>query len=295
MQISELQFSNALFRNPSHYLFWFSTGCFVVDQRSGDGYSLDEFTSSRSVYGFSKLGDAGREDCLCSEQDHPDFPVQEEGQPPKRTCFCEGDKSPSRSTSIFELLVFMTQCWIILIYSLLLFMMTTFRNSIQDGTKFHCPCQKFHPMISWKVCTKWGSVSLINSKPYWNCTTWRIIRRYRFPIIRSWKPWWRGVSSKIYEIGIFCARNGNYERSAWENRIRNSGKESKGIDRLWRRKRYLLSVERKRPVFASRPMQFPPRNPRLCAKARAHCRHTIWANRITRLKCVEEEKHPRRR
>ena len=30
--------------------------------------------------GFSKLGDAGREDCFCSEQDHPEFPVQEEGQ-----------------------------------------------------------------------------------------------------------------------------------------------------------------------------------------------------------------------
>ena len=31
--------------------------------------------------GFSKLRDAGREDGLCSEQDHPEFPVQEEGQP----------------------------------------------------------------------------------------------------------------------------------------------------------------------------------------------------------------------
>ena len=31
--------------------------------------------------GFSKLRDTGREYCLCSEQDHPDFPVQEEGQP----------------------------------------------------------------------------------------------------------------------------------------------------------------------------------------------------------------------
>ena len=38
-------------------------------------------------------------------------------------------------------------------------------------------------------------------------------------------------------------------RQARENRNRNSGKESKGINRRWRRKRYLLSVERKRPVF----------------------------------------------
>ena len=31
------------------------------------------------------------------------------------------------------------------IYSLLLFMMTTFRNWIQDGTKFYCRCHKSHP------------------------------------------------------------------------------------------------------------------------------------------------------
>ena len=33
-------------------------------------------------------------------------------------------------------------------------MLTTFRNSIQDGTKFCCPVQQFHPMISWKVCAE---------------------------------------------------------------------------------------------------------------------------------------------
>ena len=53
----------------------------------------------------------------------------------------------------------------------------TFRNSIQDGTKFCCPCQRYNPMISWKVCTKWAYVSPRNSKPYWNCMTWRLIRR----------------------------------------------------------------------------------------------------------------------
>ena len=78
-------------------------------------------------------------------------------------------------------------------YSLLLFMMTTFRNSIRDGTKFCCRCQKFHPMISRKVCTNWGYVSLTNSKTCWNCTTWRFIRRHPFLPIKSWKPWWREV------------------------------------------------------------------------------------------------------
>ena len=41
-------------------------------------------------------------------------------------------------------------------------------------------------------------------------------------------------------------------------------------------------VERKRPVFARRPLQFPPRYPRSCAKTRTHCPHTFRANRITR-------------
>ena len=53
--------------------------------------SLEELQSSRSVHGkeFSKLRDAGREDCLCSEQDHPEFPVQEEGR-------SRGTESPER-------------------------------------------------------------------------------------------------------------------------------------------------------------------------------------------------------
>ena len=37
-------------------------------------------------------------------------------------------------------------------FSLLLFMTIIFRNSTQDGMKFYCPCQRFPPMISWKVC-----------------------------------------------------------------------------------------------------------------------------------------------
>ena len=46
------------------------------------GDSLDELKKfAISLWkGFSKLRDAGREDCLCSEQDHPEFPFQEEGK-----------------------------------------------------------------------------------------------------------------------------------------------------------------------------------------------------------------------
>ena len=53
--------------------------------------SLDELKSSRSVSGknFTNFENAGRKDCFCSEQDHPEFPVQEEGQ-------SRGTESPER-------------------------------------------------------------------------------------------------------------------------------------------------------------------------------------------------------
>ena len=60
-----------------------------------------------------------------------------------------------------------------------------FRSSIQDCTKFYYRCQRFHPMTSWKVCTSGEYVSPHNSKPYWYCTTWRFIKRDRFPTIES--------------------------------------------------------------------------------------------------------------
>ena len=71
--------------------------------------------------------------------------------------------------------------------------------------------------------------------------------------------------------------------------------ETGAVIKSWRRKRYLLPVERKRPVFARKPLQFPSRSPRSCAKTRIHCRHTFWANRTTMSKCVEEEKYPRQK
>ena len=80
--------------------------------------------------------------------------VSRNRKPSKRTGFFEEDRSPSWSTTTFEWLALMMQQWIMLIYSLSLFMMIIFRNSIQDGMKFYYQCQGFHPMISCKVCTK---------------------------------------------------------------------------------------------------------------------------------------------
>ena len=64
-------------------------------------------------------------------------------------------------------------------------------------------------------------------------------------------------------------------RQAWENWI-------------WRRKRYLLPVERKRQVFEGRPVQFLAWEYRSC-KTDTKSRHTFWAILVTRSKCVEEK------
>ena len=73
----------------------------------------------------------------------------------------------------------MTPFLIMLICSQSLFATTTFRTSIRDVLNFYCLWPRFHLMTSWKVCTHEEYVSLINSKQYWNCTTWKFIKRYR--------------------------------------------------------------------------------------------------------------------
>ena len=62
-------------------------------------------------------------------------------------------------------------------YSLLVFEMMIFRNSIRNGTEFCFQWRKSHLMTSWKDCTTSEYECLRNSRPYWNCMTWRFIRR----------------------------------------------------------------------------------------------------------------------
>ena len=120
-QLSELQFHR--FPTPPSFLVWntrlktqvssgsdFPSGAMLWIKEVEMVGSLDELKSSRSVYGkdfpnFEML-DAKIASAL-NKMDHPEFPVQKEGQPrgaespKKKTGFCEGDKSPS-STTTFE-------------------------------------------------------------------------------------------------------------------------------------------------------------------------------------------------
>ena len=266
-------------QNPSHYLFWFFVGCYVVDQKKWRWFILStSWKFSRSIAGK----DFPNYEMLDAKIQNSYFQKKVSLEEQKADQFLWRRQIAFMTT--FKWLALMTQYLIVLIYSLLLFMITTFRNSNKMVTKFYCRCQN---SIRWYL----GKSVQIED-------TWVWSAQNRIRIVRH------GDSSE--DIGSQLAKPENHgeeeyaeetsitklRRQAWENWIRSSDKESKWIVRRWRRKRYLSPVERKRPVFARRPLQFPPPNPRSCTKTRTHCRHTFQANRVTRSKCVEEEKQP---
>ena len=74
-------------------------------------------------------------------------------------------------------------------------------------------------------------------------------------------------------------------RQARENWIRIRGKESKGIPSGKKMASVRIETD---AVSATKPKI-------VRKKTRTHCRHTFWANRDTRSKCVEEKKHPRQK
>ena len=98
------------------------------------------------------------EDCLRSEQDLPEFPVQEECQSRGADSPKRGPVSTRKTGRLHEYEYFrVTGAYDTVLdyadFSLSPFMMTIFRNSIQDEVKFYYLCPRFPWMISWKVCT----------------------------------------------------------------------------------------------------------------------------------------------
>ena len=163
--------------------------------------------------------------------------VSRNGKPRKRTGFYEEDRSPSWSTTTFGLLALMIQYWTMLIYFLSLFGTIMFRNSIQDGMKFYCPCQRYIWLCPGKS---------LQIEDTWVWATQNCIR-----IVRD------GGSSKDIGAQLSTIEDDGEKRKdqklrLWnfderkENRNRSSGQESKGHQWRWRRQRYVLPVERKK-------------------------------------------------
>ena len=251
--------------------------------------SLDELKSSSSVAGknFPNFWNAGYKNCLCSEQDHPESSPQEEGQPrgtekPKRGLIS------TRNTDRFHDLRQLLSDWrswysVVLCWFLLCF----FSWWQHPGIRYKMR-RGSHLTMSWKVWTQWEHVSLINWKPFWNCTTWRFIRRYRFPTIKSWnhceeKFWSETSIAKLW-------------RQARENWIRSSDQESKGNEcDVEGGKGACCHWKGKGQCSRGNQCSFLRESNDRAQKRRPQRRHTFRANCITSLKCVEEEKYPRQK
>ena len=55
----------------------------------------------------------------------------------------------------------------------------------------------------------------LKTVPYWNCTLWRFIRRKQDLIITDWRPWWKEVPSRIYELRILGPETEIMEETPW--------------------------------------------------------------------------------
>ena len=122
----------------SYYLFWLSVGCYVVWMKEVEMVdSLDELKSSRSVCGEdfpnfemvdAKFASALNKIIQISSSKRRS--VSRSRKPRKRIGFYEEDKSPSWSTTTFELLVLMIQYW-----TMRLFSVTRHDDNIQEFDK----------------------------------------------------------------------------------------------------------------------------------------------------------------
>ena len=152
--------------------------------------------------------------------------LEEQKEPKRRTVSFAVDRLPTWSTITSGSLGAMILSKTTPTCSLFFFEMTIFRNSILSGTEFYCLWRKSHMMTSWKDCTNKEYESLKNYRPYWTCTTWRLIRRKLDLIITDWKLWWREVSSKKFEIRILGTELEILRRTPW-SRIREQNSVNK--------------------------------------------------------------------
>ena len=146
----------------------------------------------------------------------------------KKTAFSEEDRSLTWSRSTSGSLEPTILSRVMRTCLQLFFEMMMFRNSIQNGTKFFYQWRKSHLMTSWKACKNSEYESLRNSRPYWNCTIWRFIRRKLDLIVTDWRHWWKEVSRRIYEWRILKPETEIVRQTPW-SRIRRWNSVNKEV------------------------------------------------------------------
>ena len=96
-----------------------------------------------------------------------------------------------------------------------IFVMMMFRNSMRDGMKFHYPWPRSHLMISWKVCTNSGYVSLINSKTVLELYDMEIYQKIsRLEYLKMKTMVRRSIDQKLW-LRNFDSRHEKIEQVQW--------------------------------------------------------------------------------
>ena len=134
---------------------------------------------------------AGRENCVCSEQDHPEFPLQEEGQSGGTECSQRRSVSSRKTDRLLDLRLLSSDrrswyrswlCGFILCYS------SWWQHSGIRYKMGRISIVDVKNSIQWYF---WKSVQIENTWVWStqnrikNCATWSFIIRYRCPIIRK--------------------------------------------------------------------------------------------------------------
>ena len=205
------------------YLFRISYGSFAVDQRSGDGW----FSGWSKIFVFCKRNSNARLWSTRTESSLIPKTKERSGWRNKGQTEDRFVRGRQIAYLIYEYVRVTGANDSVQNYAdlfTMFFEMMIFRSSTQSGTEFYCLWRKSHLITSWKDCTNKEYESLRNSRPYWNCMTWRFIIRKQ-DLITDWRRWWYEVSSNIYESGVLEARNGKYEKGAL---VKNQGTKQRG-------------------------------------------------------------------
>ena len=143
------------------YLFTIPCGSFAMDQRSGDGWfgAWFKIFIINTRYFNAEFWSTWCEDCfsawtrssiiLTSKEES----VWRNKSPRSRTVSFAADRLLTWSTITSGSLGAMILSRTTPTYSLSVYEMMIFRNSILTGTEFYCPWRKSRMMTSWKVCT----------------------------------------------------------------------------------------------------------------------------------------------
>ena len=232
-------------QNPGNFLFWFSLGGYVMDQRSGDGRfgGWIKVIAIYSGYWFPHFWDAGREDCFFFEQYHPEFLLQEEVSLEEQKAQKEDRFLRGR-----EIAYMIYDCYrvtgahdIVLDYAHL-FSVTLHNDSIQEfDTRWD------GVLFAVKNSIRWYSGKFVQNENTWVWSTQNRIRNVKHgnssEDVEAWLSKVENDGEEKYRSETSIAK---FWRQAWDDWDRSSGFESQGIKWYWKETRSLLPVESKR-------------------------------------------------